>query len=76
MTRADPWHTRPEGDRFVSDQRYWRPQLGVWRLWLWRDAVHTTHAIALTTVAAGATAVLAGIRVWRYWTEPHNETGD
>ena len=77
MTRADPWRTRPFTDqRFSGGGHYNRPQLGIWRIWLWRDIAHAGQALTLTGVAAAAAVTLAGLRVWRSWTEPTDQIGD
>lgn len=79
MTRADePWSTRPyTGIRSVQGQHYWRPSLGIWRLWfIPKDILHTTQAIALTSIAATGAVVLAGVRVWQHLTETTDEIGD
>lgn len=59
------WATsRPYSDaRCTGGQRYHRPTWGLWHLWLWRDTMHTAQAIALTSLAAAQTGLLAGVRL-------------
>ena len=67
---ADYWHSRPPGERFVSDQHYWRPDLHIWPLW------HHSEAVRNTTLALIGIGVLAGVRWWRWIAADENETGD
>lgn len=74
MTRlSEPWGTtRPYSDvRFSGGQHYHRPDLNLWPLF-----IHQAEILTLTGIAAVATGVLLGIRVWQRITEPFDETGD
>lgn len=62
-----------EGQRFTPAERYWRPNL---RLSPWFFLPPEVKAATLWSVAATATTILAGIRIWRAIVEPHDETGD
>lgn len=67
MTRlTDPWVVpRPDLGRFVSDQRYHRPDLHLW--WFF---AHQAEIAALARAAAFGTVLLVGIRAWRRITTP------
>lgn len=83
MTNDRPWPTtdwHPGGPepRAMPHARipaggYHRPALGLWHLWFIPPAM---KAAALYGVAACATSVLCGIRIWQALTQHDDETGD
>lgn len=62
-----------EGQRFTGAGKYWRPNLGA-HWWYW--APEEVKAAILWSIAATATTLLAGIRVWQAITKTTDETGD
>jgi hypothetical protein len=72
MTRAsDPWITTwPPTDRFTPHPD-WEP----WPL-IPKPIVDHAMWIGLTSVAVGASMVLAGIHIWRAIVAPVDEIGD
>ena len=74
MRSNEPWTTRPYSDiRFSGGGHYWRPDIGIWRIWWVPPAI---RAAVLYGVAACATSILAGINVWRAIAEHDDEIGD